>query len=73
MWILFSPGPIGPYIVTTDEVPDPQNLKMWLNVNGKRMQNGSTSTMVWCEFTIYCCYLSQYVITTWDIISTGTS
>ena len=38
-------GPIGPYLVTTDEVPDPQNLKMWLEVNGKMMQNGSTSTL----------------------------
>ena len=40
-------GPIGPYLVTKDEVADPQNLKMWLDVNGKRMQDGSTSTMVY--------------------------
>ena len=40
-------GPIGPYLVTTDEIPDPQNLKMWLEVNGKKMQDGSTNTMVY--------------------------
>ena len=40
-------GPIGPYLVTIDEVPDPQNLKMWLEVNGKKMQDGSTNTMVY--------------------------
>ena len=53
-------GPIGPYLVTTDEVPDPQNLKMWLDVNGKRMQDGSTSTMVYgVNFLIS--YLSQFM------------
>ena len=53
-------GPIGPYLVTTDEVPDPQNLKMWLDVNGKRMQDGSTSTMVYG--VNYCVsYLSQFM------------
>jgi len=65
-------GPIGPYIVTTDEVPDPQNLKMWLDVNGKRMQDGSTSTMVYgVNFLIS--YLSQFMsLQPGDIISTGT-
>ena len=65
-------GPIGPYLVTTDEVPDPQNLKMWLDVNGKRMQDGSTSTMVYCvNFLIS--YLSQFMsLQPGDIISTGT-
>ncbi len=65
-------GPIGPYLVTTDEIPDPQNLKMWLEVNGKRMQDGSTSTMVYgVNFLIS--YLSQFMsLQPGDIISTGT-
>ena len=65
-------GPIGPYLVTTDEIPDPQNLKMWLDVNGKRMQDGSTSTMVYgVNFLIS--YLSQFMsLQPGDIISTGT-
>ena len=65
-------GPIGPYLVTTDEVPDPQNLKMWLEVNGKTMQDGSTSTMVYgVNFLIS--YLSQFMsLQPGDIISTGT-
>ena len=65
-------GPIGPYLVTSDEVPDPQNLKMWLEVNGKMMQNGSTSTMVYgVNFLIS--YLSQFMsLQPGDIISTGT-
>ena len=65
-------GPIGPYLVTTDEVPDPQNLNMWLEVNGKKMQDGSTSTMVYgVNFLIS--YLSQFMsLQPGDIISTGT-
>ena len=65
-------GPIGPYLVTTDEISDPQNLKMWLDVNGKRMQDGSTSTMVYG--VNYCVsYLSQFMsLQPGDIISTGT-
>ena len=65
-------GPIGPYLVTTDEILDPQNLKMWLDVNGKRMQDGSTSTMVYgVNFLIS--YLSQFMsLQPGDIISTGT-
>ena len=65
-------GPIGPYLVTTDEIPDPQNLKMWLEVNGIKMQNGSTSTMVYgVNFLIS--YLSQFMsLQPGDIISTGT-
>ena len=39
-------GPIGPWLVTADEVPDPQNLDMWLDVNGQRMQSGNTRTMI---------------------------
>ena len=65
-------GPIGPYLVTKDEVADPQNLKMWLDVNGKRMQDGSTSTMVYgVNFLIS--YLSKFMsLQPGDIISTGT-
>ena len=65
-------GPIGPYLVTKDEVADPQNQKMWLDVNGKRMQDGSTSTMVYgVNFLVS--YLSQFMsLQPGDIISTGT-
>ena len=65
-------GPIGPYLVTKDEVPDPQNLKMWLDLNGERMQNGSTSTMVYgVNFLVS--YISQFMsLQPGDIISTGT-
>ena len=65
-------GPIGPYLVTTDEITDPQNLKMWLEVNGKKMQDGSTGTMVYgVNFLIS--YLSQFMsLQPGDIISTGT-
>ncbi|MDG4894466.1 fumarylacetoacetate hydrolase family protein [Mesorhizobium sp. WSM4976] len=65
-------GPIGPWLVTKDEVADPQNLKMWLTVNGKTMQNGSTKTMVFgVKYLVS--YLSQFMsLHPGDIISTGT-
>jgi 2-keto-4-pentenoate hydratase/2-oxohepta-3-ene-1,7-dioic acid hydratase in catechol pathway len=65
-------GPIGPWLVTKDEVADPQNLKMWLTVNGKIMQNGSTKTMVFgVKYLVS--YLSQFMsVHPGDIISTGT-
>ncbi len=65
-------GPIGPYLVTTDEVPDPQNLSMFLEVNGHRYQNGSTKTMVYgVKFLVS--YISQFMsLQPGDIISTGT-
>ena len=65
-------GPIGPWLVTADEVPDPQNLPMWLKVNGQIMQNGSTATMVYgAAFLVS--YLSQFfTLHPGDIISTGT-
>ncbi len=65
-------GPIGPYIVTKDEVKDPQNLKLWLDLNGKRMQDGSTKTMVYgVDFLIS--YISKFMsLQPGDIISTGT-
>ncbi|MEQ5777347.1 fumarylacetoacetate hydrolase family protein [Thalassospira sp. NFXS8] len=65
-------GPVGPYLVTRDEVKDPQNLPMWLTVNGHKYQNGSTTTMVYgVQFLIH--YLSQFMsLQPGDIISTGT-
>ncbi len=65
-------GPIGPYIVTKDEVSDPQNLRLWLELNGKKMQDGSTKTMVYgVNFLIS--YISQFMsLQPGDIISTGT-
>ena len=65
-------GPIGPYLVTKDEIPDPQNLKLWLELNGKRVQDGSTATMVYgVNFLVS--YLSQFMsLHPGDIISTGT-
>ena len=65
-------GPIGPWLVTADEVLDPQNLPMWLKVNGQTMQNGSTATMVYgAAFLVS--YLSQFfTLHPGDIISTGT-
>ena len=65
-------GPTGPWLVTKDEVSDPQNLKMWLTVNGKTMQNGSTKTMVY-GVAFLVSYLSQFMsLHPGDIISTGT-
>jgi 2-keto-4-pentenoate hydratase/2-oxohepta-3-ene-1,7-dioic acid hydratase in catechol pathway len=65
-------APIGPWMVTKDEIPDPQNLKMWLDVNGTRFQDGSTKTMVYqVGYLVY--YLSQFMtLKAGDIISTGT-
>lgn len=65
-------GPTGPWLVTPDEVADPQKLAMWLEVNGKRYQNGSTTTMVYgVRFLVS--YLSQFMsLQPGDIISTGT-
>jgi len=65
-------GPIGPWLVTPDEVPDPQNLEMWLEVDGHRYQNGSTKTMVFGVAHLIS-YLSRFMsLRSGDIISTGT-
>lgn len=65
-------GPIGPWLVTTDEIPDPQKLGMWLEVDGHRYQNGSTATMVF-SVAYLISYLSQFMtLLPGDIISTGT-
>lgn len=65
-------GPIGPWLVTRDEVADPCKLHMWLEVNGKRFQNGSTATMVY-KPAFLISYVSQFMtLLPGDIISTGT-
>ena len=65
-------GPTGPWMVTADEVPDPQNLQMWLEVNGHRYQNGSTKTMVYGVRHLVS-YISQFMsLQPGDVISTGT-
>ena len=65
-------GPIGPWLVTADEVPDPQNLAMWLDVDGKRFQNGNTKTMIFTVAQIIA-YLSRCMsLQPGDVISTGT-
>ncbi len=65
-------GPTGPWLVTRDEIADPQNLSMWLDVNDKRYQDGSTKTMVYgVAFVVS--YLSRFMsLQPGDIISTGT-
>ncbi|MBN6151750.1 fumarylacetoacetate hydrolase family protein [Xanthomonas sp. AmX2] len=65
-------GPIGPWLVTTDEVPEPQNLSMWLEVNGHRYQNGNTRTMVFGVAELVS-HISRYMtLMPGDVISTGT-
>ena len=65
-------GQLGPWLVTKDEVADPQNLKMWLTVNGERLQDGSTATMVFGVAHLVS-YLSQFMsLHPGDVISTGT-
>jgi 2-keto-4-pentenoate hydratase/2-oxohepta-3-ene-1,7-dioic acid hydratase in catechol pathway len=65
-------GPIGPWLVTKDEIKDPQNLSMWLTVNGESRQKGSTKTMIFgCEHLVW--YCSQFmVLEPGDVIITGT-
>jgi 2,4-didehydro-3-deoxy-L-rhamnonate hydrolase len=65
-------GPLGPWLVTKDEIPDPQNLSMWLDVNGERMQKGSTRTMIFNVAQIVS-YVSHFMILEpGDVITTGT-
>ena len=65
-------GPVGPYLVTTDEIPDPQSLDLWLDVNGTSRQRGSTKTMVFGCATLVS-YISQFMtLLPGDIITTGT-
>ena len=65
-------GPIGPWLVTTDEITNPQKLSMWLDVNGKRMQTGNTKTMIFSAAKIVS-YCSQFfTLMPGDVICTGT-
>lgn len=65
-------GPIGPWMVTKDEIPNPQNLDLWLEVDGHRYQNGNTDTMVFDVATVIS-HLSEFMtLEPGDIISTGT-
>jgi len=65
-------GPIGPWLVTADEVPDPQNLGLWLDVDGVRQQTGNTGTMIF-GVAYLISYLSRmFTLHTGDIIATGT-
>jgi 2-keto-4-pentenoate hydratase/2-oxohepta-3-ene-1,7-dioic acid hydratase in catechol pathway len=65
-------GPTGPWLVTKDEVPDPHNLAMWLEVDGHRYQNGNTKTMIF-NVPKLVSYLSHFMsLQPGDVISTGT-
>jgi 2,4-diketo-3-deoxy-L-fuconate hydrolase len=65
-------GPVGPWVVTTDEIGDVQNLNMWLDLNGKRMQTGNTKTMIFGVAEIVS-YVSQFMtLEPGDLITTGT-
>jgi 2-keto-4-pentenoate hydratase/2-oxohepta-3-ene-1,7-dioic acid hydratase in catechol pathway len=65
-------GPTGPWMVTRDEVPDPQNLRMWLEVDGRRFQDGNTKTMIFGVRKLVS-YVSHFItLAPGDIISTGT-
>ncbi|MFG1372327.1 fumarylacetoacetate hydrolase family protein [Xanthobacter oligotrophicus] len=65
-------GPIGPYLVTADEIPDPQALDLWLDLNGRRMQSGNTRTMIFDVATLVS-YISRIMtLFPGDVITTGT-
>ena len=65
-------GPVGPWLVTRDEIPDPQQLGMWLDVNGRRMQTGNTKTMIFGP-AVLVSYVSRFMtLLPGDIITTGT-
>jgi ureidoglycolate lyase len=65
-------GPLGPWLVTRDEIADPQNLAMWLELNGKRMQSGNTSTMIFSVARLVS-YISQCMsLQPGDVVTTGT-
>lgn len=65
-------GPTGPWLVTRDEIPDPQSLDMWLDVNGKRMQSGNTRTMIFSVAQIVSHLSELMTLYPGDVISTGT-
>jgi 2-keto-4-pentenoate hydratase/2-oxohepta-3-ene-1,7-dioic acid hydratase in catechol pathway len=65
-------APLGPWLVTPNEIPDPQNLELWLEVDGRRFQNGSTRTMIFGVAELIS-YISQFMtLHSGDVISTGT-
>ena len=65
-------GPLGPWLVTSDEIRDPQNLAMWLDVNGQRMQTGNTKTMIFsiAKLVSYVSFL--FTLKPGDVVTTGT-
>jgi 2,4-didehydro-3-deoxy-L-rhamnonate hydrolase len=65
-------GPIGPWLVTADEVKDPQNLDMWLDVNGERRQTGNTRTMIYGVATLVSDLSKYLTLVPGDVITTGT-
>jgi 2,4-didehydro-3-deoxy-L-rhamnonate hydrolase len=65
-------GPIGPYLVTADEIKDPQNLDMWLDVNGERKQTGNTRTMIFGVDALVADVSSYMTLLPGDVITTGT-
>ena len=65
-------GPLGPWLVTVDEIADPQKLGMWLDVNGERMQNGSTATMIFGVATLVSHISHFMILEPGDVITTGT-
>ena len=65
-------GPIGPWLVTTDEIKDPQNLDMWLNVNGERRQRGNTRTMIFGVAALVADLSKYLTLLPGDVITTGT-
>jgi 2-keto-4-pentenoate hydratase/2-oxohepta-3-ene-1,7-dioic acid hydratase in catechol pathway len=65
-------GPLGPWLVTKDEMKDPQNLSMWLDVNGEKRQRGNTRTMIFdCKTIVWCC-AQYFIMEPGDVIITGT-
>jgi 2-keto-4-pentenoate hydratase/2-oxohepta-3-ene-1,7-dioic acid hydratase in catechol pathway len=65
-------GPTGPWLVTTDEIKDPQNLDMWLDVNGERRQTGNTRTMIFDVATVVSDCSKYCTLVPGDVITTGT-
>ena len=65
-------GPIGPWLVTKDEISDPQNLRLWLEVNGTRYQDGNTSTMIFSAAHIVSYLSNLFTLYPGDVIATGT-
>ncbi len=65
-------GPIGPWLVTSDEIRDPQNLAMWLDVNGQRMQTGNTRTMIFSVAKLVSYVSFLFTLEPGDVITTGT-